>query len=104
MVLEIMAPWPVTIPPDSDVRDATREMLYLEVQRLFVEDEAPLRVMQRRARWLLWSTAPRRYRSRLNETGAPACPGLAVAPAGGGAYGPRGACRAGRPRRSPLPG
>jgi CBS domain-containing protein len=42
MVLEIMAPWPVTIPPDSDVRDAAREMLYLEVQRLFVEDKGTL--------------------------------------------------------------
>jgi CBS domain-containing protein len=42
MVLEIMAPWPVTIPPDSDVRDAAREMLYLDVQRLFVEDKGTL--------------------------------------------------------------
>ena len=37
LVLEIMAPWPVTIAPDADVRDAAREMLYFEVQRLFVE-------------------------------------------------------------------
>jgi CBS domain-containing protein len=37
LVREIMAPWPVTIAPDADVRDAAREMLYLEVQRLFVE-------------------------------------------------------------------
>ncbi len=39
LVLEIMAPWPVTISPDADVRDAAREMLYLEVQRLFVEEK-----------------------------------------------------------------
>lgn len=37
LVLDIMAPWPVTIAPDADVRDAAREMLYLEAQRLFVE-------------------------------------------------------------------
>ena len=42
MVMEIMAPWPVTIAPDADVRDAAREMLYLEVQRLFVEDKGAL--------------------------------------------------------------
>ncbi|HEU5260577.1 MAG TPA: CBS domain-containing protein [Gemmatimonadales bacterium] len=42
MVLEIMAPWPVTIAPDADVREAAREMLYLEVQRLFVEDKGAL--------------------------------------------------------------
>jgi CBS domain-containing protein len=42
LVLEIMAPWPVTIAPDADVRDAAREMLYLEVQRLFVEDRGAL--------------------------------------------------------------
>ena len=39
---EIMAPWPETIAPDADVRDAAREMLYLEVQRLFVEEEGAL--------------------------------------------------------------
>lgn len=41
-VLEIMAPWPVTIGPDADVRDAAREMLYLEVQRLFVQEHGAL--------------------------------------------------------------
>lgn len=41
-VMEIMAPWPVTIEPDADVRDAAREMLYLEVQRLFVEERRAL--------------------------------------------------------------
>jgi len=42
MVLEIMAPWPVTIVPDADVREAARQMLYLEVQRLFVEENGAL--------------------------------------------------------------
>lgn len=42
LVLEIMAPWPVTISPDADLRDAAREMLYLEAQRLFVEENGAL--------------------------------------------------------------
>jgi CBS domain-containing protein len=42
LVLEIMAPWPVTIGPDADVRDAARTMLYLEAQRLFVEENGGL--------------------------------------------------------------
>ncbi|HYL22169.1 MAG TPA: CBS domain-containing protein [Gemmatimonadales bacterium] len=42
LVLEIMAPWPVTISPDLDVRDAAREMLYLEAPRLFVEEGGAL--------------------------------------------------------------
>ena len=42
LVPEIMAPWPVTISPEADVKDAAREMLYLEVQRLFVEDRGTL--------------------------------------------------------------
>ncbi len=42
MVQEIMAPWPETIAPDADVRDAAREMAYLEVQRLFVEEHSTL--------------------------------------------------------------
>jgi CBS domain-containing protein len=41
-VLEIMAPWPTTIDPDFDVRQAAQEMLYLNVQRLFVEYEGAL--------------------------------------------------------------
>lgn len=41
-VLEIMQPWPETIGPDADVHDAAREMLYLDVQRLFVEFEGAL--------------------------------------------------------------
>ena len=42
LALEVMAPWPVTIAPEADVRDAAREMLYLEVQRLFVEENGAL--------------------------------------------------------------
>lgn len=41
-VLEIMAPWPTTIDPDLDVRRAAQEMLYLNVQRLFVEFDGAL--------------------------------------------------------------
>jgi CBS domain-containing protein len=41
-VLEIMTPWPATIEPDLDVRVAAQEMLYLNVQRLFVEYEGAL--------------------------------------------------------------
>ena len=42
LVLEIMVPWPVTVAPDTDVQDAARQMLYLEVQRLFVEERGAL--------------------------------------------------------------
>jgi CBS domain-containing protein len=42
LVLEIMAPWPVTVAPDLDVRNAARQMLYLETQRLFVEEKGAL--------------------------------------------------------------
>ena len=41
-VLEIMASWPATIDPDLDAREAAREMLYLNVQRLFVEYDGAL--------------------------------------------------------------
>jgi len=41
-VLEIMASWPTTIDPDLEVRQAAREMLYLNVQRLFVEYDGAL--------------------------------------------------------------
>ena len=41
-VLEIMAPWPTTIEPDLDVRQAAQEMLYLNVQRMFVEYDGAL--------------------------------------------------------------
>lgn len=40
--IEIMASWPATIDPDLDVREAAREMLYLNVQRLFVEYDGAL--------------------------------------------------------------
>jgi CBS domain-containing protein len=42
LVLEIMTPWPATIDPDGDVRQAAQEMLYLNVQRLFVEFDGAL--------------------------------------------------------------
>lgn len=42
LVLEVMSPWPVTVDPDTDVSEAAREMLYLNVQRLFVEYEGAL--------------------------------------------------------------
>lgn len=41
-VLEAMTPWPTTIDPDLDVRQAAQEMLYLNVQRLFVEFDGAL--------------------------------------------------------------
>lgn len=42
LVLEIMTPWAATIEPDMDVRQAAQEMLYLNVQRLFVEFDGAL--------------------------------------------------------------
>ena len=42
MVLEIMSAWPPTIPPELDVKEAALQMLYFDVQRLFVEDEGRL--------------------------------------------------------------
>lgn len=42
LVLEIMTSWPATIDPEMDVRQAAQEMLYLNVQRLFVEFEGAL--------------------------------------------------------------
>jgi acetoin utilization protein AcuB len=41
-VLEIMTSWPITVEPDLDVRQAAQEMLYLNVQRLFVEYDGAL--------------------------------------------------------------
>jgi CBS domain-containing protein len=41
-VLEVMTPWPTTIDADLDVRQAAQEMLYLNVQRLFVEFDGAL--------------------------------------------------------------
>ena len=42
LVLEIMTPWAATVGPDIDVQDAARQMLYLDVQRLFVEEDGKL--------------------------------------------------------------
>ena len=42
LVLEIMTSWPGTIDPDATVRDAAREMLYLNVPWLFVEFDGAL--------------------------------------------------------------
>lgn len=41
-VLEVMKPWPATVDPDTDIRVAAQEMLYLNVQRLFVEFDGAL--------------------------------------------------------------
>ncbi len=41
-LLEIMAPWPPTIAPEADVKEAAQQMLYVDAQRLFVEDEGNL--------------------------------------------------------------
>lgn len=41
-VLEVMAPWSHTVEPDADVRQAAQEMLYLNVQRLFVQFDGAL--------------------------------------------------------------
>ena len=41
-VLEVMSPWPPTIGPELEVRDAAQQMLYADVQRLFVEDDGAL--------------------------------------------------------------
>jgi CBS domain-containing protein len=37
-VADLMTPRPLTIAPDSDVREAARQMLYGDVHRLFVEE------------------------------------------------------------------
>jgi CBS domain-containing protein len=42
LVLELMTPWPDTIDPDVDVRQAAQQMLYLNVARLFVEFDGAL--------------------------------------------------------------
>lgn len=41
-VLEVMAPWPTTITPDTEVKEAAQQMLYADMQRLFVEDQGAL--------------------------------------------------------------
>jgi CBS domain-containing membrane protein len=42
MVKDLMTARPVTIDPDADVSEAARQMLYLEVHRLFVTDKDTL--------------------------------------------------------------
>lgn len=42
VVNEIMTARPATIAPDADIREAAQQMLYLEIHRLFVEDEGRL--------------------------------------------------------------
>lgn len=37
-VRDVMTPRPLTINPEADIAEASRQMLYLEVHRLFVED------------------------------------------------------------------
>ncbi len=41
-VQEIMTPRPVTVPSTAGVKEAAQQMLYLEVHRLFVEDDGRL--------------------------------------------------------------
>ncbi|HEX9611739.1 MAG TPA: CBS domain-containing protein [Gemmatimonadales bacterium] len=41
-VLEVMNPWPLTISPEADVRQAAQEMLYFDARRLFVEAKGAL--------------------------------------------------------------
>jgi CBS domain-containing protein len=41
-VEEVMTPRPMTVDPDTDVKEAAQQMLYLEVHRLFVEHEGQL--------------------------------------------------------------
>jgi CBS domain-containing protein len=41
-VEEIMTPRPMTVDPTTDVKEAAQQMLYLEVHRLFVEDDGHL--------------------------------------------------------------
>jgi CBS domain-containing protein len=42
LVQEVMTPRPQTVTPDALVKDAAQQMLYLEVHRLFVEQEGRL--------------------------------------------------------------
>jgi CBS domain-containing protein len=38
MVRDIMTPHPLTVSPDTEVREAAQQMLYADVHRLFVVD------------------------------------------------------------------
>jgi predicted transcriptional regulator len=42
LVRDLMTPRPATVRLDTDVKEAAQQMLYLEVHRLFVEDEGEL--------------------------------------------------------------
>lgn len=42
LVQEVMTPRPQTITPEAPVRDAAQRMLYLEIHRLFVEQDGQL--------------------------------------------------------------
>jgi CBS domain-containing protein len=42
LVRDLMTPRVITIQPDADVEDAAKQMLYLEVHRLFVTDGGKL--------------------------------------------------------------
>jgi CBS domain-containing protein len=42
LVSDLMTPRPQTITPDATVKDAAQQMLYLEVHRLFVEQNGKL--------------------------------------------------------------
>ena len=42
LIQEIMTPRPQTITADADVKDAAQRMLYLEIHRLFVEQDGRL--------------------------------------------------------------
>ena len=41
-VAEIMTPTPRLVAPDLDIREAAQQMLYLDVHRLFVEQNGKL--------------------------------------------------------------
>jgi acetoin utilization protein AcuB len=41
-IREIMTSRPITVLPDSDVREAALQMLYLDIHRVFVEDKGKL--------------------------------------------------------------
>jgi CBS domain-containing protein len=41
-VRDLMTPRPATVSPDTDVKEAAQQMLYLEVHRLFVEEGGKL--------------------------------------------------------------
>jgi len=41
-VRDLMTPRPLTIAPDAEVKEAAQQMLYLDIHRLFVEEEKQL--------------------------------------------------------------